>query len=77
MDAAPLQGYKHGKQKDAGLQIHRGTNNSSLFLSYHEQADALDNRKRDAPAFEYPVWQHVPFEATMFQGRGGFDFSNL
>lgn len=57
-------------------KAHRGGNNSSLFLSYHDRADALDLKNIDAPAFEYPIWQHVPFEATMFQGRGGFDFSN-
>jgi len=48
----------------AALKIHRGANNLSLFLSYHEWADALDYKKRDlyldAPAFEYPVRQHVP-----------------
>ena len=60
----------------AGLKAHRGGNNSSLFLSYHDRNDALNYKKRDAPAYEYPVWQHVQFEATMFNGRGGgFDFS--
>jgi len=58
----------------AGLKTHVGSNNSSLFLSYADRKDALDYRNKNAPAFIYPVWQHVPYEPTMNNGRGGYDF---
>jgi hypothetical protein len=57
-----------------GLKTHMGSNNSSLFLSYAERKEALDYRNKSAPAYVYPVWQHIPYEPTMNNGRGGFDF---
>ena len=37
----------------------------------------MDHMKTDAPAFEYPVWEHVPYHKTMNNFRGGFDYQHI
>jgi len=58
-----------------GLKTHVGGNACNLFLSYHERNNALDYKNKEAQAYTYPIWEHVPFEQTMNNGRGGFDFT--
>lgn len=59
-----------------GLNTHVGTNGSSIFLSYANRNDARDPTKHNCPAYEYPVWQHVPFSNTMYNFTGGFDYTH-
>jgi len=59
-----------------GLTTHIGSNGCSLFLSHANRKDAMDPTKADAPAFEYPVWDHVPYHKTMNNFRGGFDYQH-
>jgi len=45
-----------------GLKVHKGSNSSNIFLSYHERKEALDYKNKNAPAYQYPVWEHISYE---------------
>ena len=60
-----------------GLKIHIANNSSNLFLSHSDRQAALNFKNKDAPAFDYPVWTHIPYEPTVNGGRGGFDMPPL
>ena len=45
------------------------------FLSRANRSDAIDPNKPDCSAYEYPVWNHVPYLPTKNQFKGGFDYT--
>jgi len=59
-----------------GLKTHVANNSCNLFLSYSDRQAAMDYRNNEAPAFQYPVWEHIPYYPTALGGRGAFDYTS-
>ena len=80
-----IQGVISSQPKFAGLnsyvgvetELKRSWNGSNIYLSYGNRQDALNTKKQDTPACEYPVWKHFEFDPLLNMGNGGINYKNV